>query len=197
VGIWYLAVFFVSLGVDSIPVFAPPAWPFMVFFLLHFKLQPMWVVLFGVAGSTLGRTILSNYMPHLGKKFLSQYEGENLKFLGQQLDKSFFKSFVFVFIYSVTPLSTTVLFTAAGLARAKWRNVLPAFFLGKFVSDSVMIFTGLYAAMNIESIKDGFFSFKGICITVLTLLTFAFFLLINWRELIEKKKLSFKFDIWK
>jgi hypothetical protein len=37
---WYPVVFLVSMGVDLIPIAAPPAWTLMVFFLVKFDLNP-------------------------------------------------------------------------------------------------------------------------------------------------------------
>ena len=54
-----------------------------------------------------------------------------------------------MFLYTVTPLSTTALFTAAGIARVKPLHTVPPFFCGKCVSDGVMILTGHYAATAI------------------------------------------------
>ncbi len=193
----YFAVFFVALLVDTIPVFAPPAWPFMVFFLLKFELRPLVVILLGVTGSTLGRTILSSYMPSLGKRFLSLKETANLEFLGSQLNKSYWKTFVFVLVYSLTPLSTTALFTAAGLARAKRSYILPSFFLGKLTSDCVMVFSGIYAAAHFESVKENIFSVKSLLLATLGLLTISVFLLIDWKIFILEKKIVINFKIGK
>ena len=59
----YLLVFFAALAVDTIPVFAPPAWILLVVLLVKFKLNPWLTVAIGVAGSTVGRYILTRYIP--------------------------------------------------------------------------------------------------------------------------------------
>jgi hypothetical protein len=51
----YLLVFLAALTVDTIPVFAPPAWIILVVLLLKFRLNPWVVVIVGDTGSTLGR----------------------------------------------------------------------------------------------------------------------------------------------
>jgi hypothetical protein len=44
----YLLVFFAALAVDTIPVFAPPAWILLVVLLVKFKLNPWLTVIIGV-----------------------------------------------------------------------------------------------------------------------------------------------------
>ena len=130
----YVAVFLSAMAVDSIPIFAPPAWPILVFFLVSYDLNVWAVILLGVIGTTIGRFILSTYIPWIGCKLLNHWEEENLKFLGDRLSQSAPSTFVFVFLYSLTPLSTTALFTAAGIAKVPRLYLLPAFFLGKLIS---------------------------------------------------------------
>src|SRR5438874_1404112 len=71
----YVLVFVAALAVDSIPVFAPPAWTVLVVLLLLFHLNPWLVVIVGVTGSTLGRYILSIYVPKVSSAFLYAWTG--------------------------------------------------------------------------------------------------------------------------
>ena len=48
----YLLVFLAALAVDSIPVFAPPAWILLVFLTVKFQLNSWAVIVVGVTGST-------------------------------------------------------------------------------------------------------------------------------------------------
>jgi hypothetical protein len=52
-----LWAFLIGVVVDSIPVFAPPAWSVLVILIVKYKGNPWGVLVFGVAGSTLGRYI--------------------------------------------------------------------------------------------------------------------------------------------
>ena len=193
----YLAVFAAALGVDLIPVFAPPAWTAMVFFLVKFNLNPWGVLVAGVIGSTLGRYLFSLYIPKVSAKIIKCQKNEELEFVGEKLGGSLWKTWLFVFIYTLTPLSTTALFTAAALAKVKPLHTLPPFFVGKFVSDAIMIVTGSYAATNFKEFVQGIFSPKGIIFLVLGLVMVFGFLFVDWRELLEKKTLKFRFRIWK
>src|SRR5437764_2149229 len=144
----YLLVFLAALIVDTIPVFAPPAWTVLVLLLLTFHLNPWLVVIIGVTGSTLGRYILSLYIPKISSALVSRREDENLRYVGSKLAQTPVAASTFIFLYTLTPLSTTALFTAAGMARVNPWHILPPFFCGRLISDGVMVYTGKYAAVN-------------------------------------------------
>jgi len=193
----YLAVFLSALAVDLIPVVAPPAWTLMVFFLVKFQLNPWIVLVLGVSGSTLGRYTFSLYVPKITDRLIKRRKREELEFVGKKLNQKLWQSWLFVFIYTLTPLSTTALFTAAALAKVKAGRTVPPFFVGKFISDAVMLFTGSFAVLNLEDIVHGTFSAKGIITIVITLVVTGGFLFVDWRILLQKKKFKFNFAIWK
>ena len=74
---------------------------------------------------------------------------------------------------------------------------MPAFFVGKFISDAVMVFTGDYVAKNIKTIAGGFLTWQNIVSTVFCLLLIALFFFIDWHKLLLEKKLRLSFRIWK
>ena len=193
----YGVVFLAALAVDVIPLIAPPAWTVAVFLLIKFHLNPLIVLLLCTSGSTLGRYLMSLYIPRFTGLFIKRHKKDELEFLGKKLSQSLWQSWLFVFIYSVTPLSTTVLFTAAGVAKVKPSHTVPPFFCGKFLSDAIMIFTGLYAATNLKDFVNGSYSPKAIVTLVLGFVVIAGFLFLDWRTLLQRKKFKFNFRIWK
>jgi membrane protein YqaA with SNARE-associated domain len=193
----YGVVFLSALAVDVIPLIAPSAWMVAIFLLVKFHLHP-WIVLpFCASGSTLGRYLMSLYIPRFASLFIKRHKTDELAFLGKKLSESLWQSWIIVFIYSVTPLSTTALFTAAGVAKVKPSRTLPPFFCGKFLSDAVMIFTGLYAATNYKNLMQGTYSPKAIVALVVGCAVLAGFLFLDWRALLQRKKFTFNFRIWK
>src|SRR5205814_6183500 len=98
----YFLVFVATLVVDSIPIFAPPAWTVLVLLLLLFHLNPWIVVIIGVTGSTLGRYILSVYIPKVSSSLVNRREDENLRYVGGKLTKAPFAAAIFVFLYTLT-----------------------------------------------------------------------------------------------
>ena len=193
----YLGVFLAALAVDLVPFVSPPAWTVMLWLLVKFDLDPWIVVFAGVPGSALGRYIFSLYVVKISDKMIKRQKHEELRFLGKKLGRGLWPSWLFVFLYTLSPLSTTALFTAAGMAKVRAVRTIPPFFVGKFISDATMIFAGRYAVGSWSDVVDGTFSAKGISVMVLGLAIVGGFLFIDWFALLERKKLEFNFRIWK
>ena len=193
----YILVFLASLLVDLVPFIGPPAWTVMVFFQMRYGLN-IWIVLItGVLGSTVGRYLLSLYMPKLSDRYIKAKKNEDLKFIGRQLSNKGWQIQLFVLIYTLTPLSSTPLFTAAGMARIKPIQIIPAFFVGKFISDMLMVMTGDYVAQNSKSILKGLLSWQSFLAILPGIIIICAPLFIDWRMLLEKKKWKLNFRIWK
>lgn len=193
----YLWVFLASLAVDLVPIIGPPAWTVMVLLLMRFDLNPWLVLAAGVPGSVLGRYVLSLYTPWLLKKVLRRRKNDEFEFVGRKLRQKLWQSWTFVFIYSISPLPTTPLFSAGGLAKVRPVQILPPFFVGKFISDAVMLYTGRTAFTSLSELFQGTFSVKGLVVAVLSVLIICGFLFLDWRRLIEKRKVRFNVFIWK
>lgn len=193
----YLCVFLTSLAVDLLPFIGPPAWVGMVFFLTKFDLNPYWVLAAGVPGSVLGRWILSLYMPKISDRTVKKRKADELKFVGGKLRQRLWRSWLFVFVYSCLPMSTTALFSAAGIARVSALAIIPPFFLGKTVSDAIMIFSGKYVVSNLHEVGASMLSPKSIILLAAGVLTLAAMLFLDWRILLQKHKISFNFAIWR
>lgn len=193
----YVLVFLAALAVDTIPIFAPPAWTVLVFLLVKFHLNPWVVVLVGVAGSTVGRYLLSLYIPKVSGTFLNRREDENLRYIGNKLGRATFSAVIFIFLYTLTPLSTTALFTAAGMARINPWHTLPPFFLGRLITDGAMVYTGKYAAGNLSGLLQGEMSWKSVITLGAALLILGAFLFVDWRRLLQRRELQLNFQILK
>jgi len=193
----YLAMFLAAVATDLIPVIGPPVWTVMIFMLVKFDLNPWLVLAVGVPGSVLGRYVLSLYVRQLLGKVMKQTKSDELEYVGGKLKGSLWRSWLFVLVYSLLPMSTTALFSAAGLARIKPVQILPPFFVGKFVSDAIMLFTGSYAIHSSADVVSGTLSWKGVTTIAFGLVVLGAFLFLDWRELLERKKFRLNFRIWK
>src|SRR5436190_11938073 len=193
----YLIVFVGSLAVDLIPVIGPPAWIVMVFMQMKYDLNVWGVLAAGVAGSTAGRYLLGVYMPAISRRFIKKQKQEDLAFLGRKLAQNTWRCWSFVLIHTFTPLPTTPLFTAAGIAKVHPAKLLVPFVVGKTVSDTIMIFSGRFAVRNVEEILHGALSVKAAIAAVLGVVAIALFLFIDWHQWIQKKKFRLRFKIWK
>lgn len=193
----YFLVFLATLAVDTIPIFAPPAWMVLVVLVVTFKLNPWLVIVIGVTGSTLGRYILTRYIPRISSSLVNRREDENLRYIGSKFGKAKWSSALFVFLYTLTPLSTTALFTGVAAARVTPWHILPPFFVGRLITDGVMVFSGKYATANISELFRGQASWKTLIILIAGLVVIGAFLFVDWRSLLEKRKLRFRFKILK
>jgi uncharacterized membrane protein YdjX (TVP38/TMEM64 family) len=193
----YLWAFLIGVGFDLVPIIGPPVWTGLVLLLVKFDLNPWLVLAAGVPGSVLGRYTLSLYTPWLSRKFIKRRKNSDMEFVGRRLKRKLWQSWMFVLVYSLSPLPTTPLFSAAGLAKIPAIQVIPPFFVGKFVSDAVMVFTGREAFTGLADLFHGTFSIKGVVVAVVSVLIICGFLFLDWRQLIEKRHVRFNVHIWK
>jgi membrane protein YqaA with SNARE-associated domain len=191
----YLLVFMGSLFFDVVPIPFPPAFTIMVFLQIMFDLNIWWVIVIGVTGSILGRYILTLYIPLLAGKFFKRSKNEDVEFLGNKMKEKGWKSQMVIIAYSLLPLPTTPLFLAAGMAKIKPLYIIPAFFIGKFTSDSITVHVGRYASEHAKNIMEEALSWKSITSLVVGMLLLFALLFIDWRSLIQKKKFQLKFKI--
>jgi membrane protein YqaA with SNARE-associated domain len=193
----YLASFVAALLVDTIPVFAPPAWTILAFIIVKWNPNPWGVIAAGALGSVIGRYILTLYMPHVTARIFRPSENDNIAFLGSRIGRRFWRANTFVMLYAISPLSTTALFTAAGMARVSPWNVLPGFAIGKFLGDAWVLFTAKVTAEEATDVMAGRVSWQTAVTAAAGLFVISGVLFIDWRQLIGGKKLRLNFKIWK
>ncbi len=193
----YLLVFLIAFLFDVVPLPLPPAFTAMIFLQIYFKLDVWTVIYFGVAGSVLGRYILTLYIPRVAGTLFNPAKNADVQYLGKKLKEKSWKGHLVIFTYSLLPLPTTPLFIAGGMAKMKPYLILPGFIIGKFISDSISVFAGKYTADNLPEIFSGIISWKSITSIVVGILLLFSLLFINWRELFQSKKFKLNFNIWK
>lgn len=194
----YILVLLASIAVDCIPVFAPPAWTLMLLLMLRFGLNPYVTAVVGTCGTVTGRFIFSSLIiPWLGAKALSRDKESDLRYLGKRLNDKGAAAFIFILLYSLLPLSTTALFTAAGLARVRKAFVLPPFFLGNLIGDTFLLLSGKAAVGSVSALFKGSWSVKDISMMAFGLLVVLALLFVDWRTLLQKKKVKWEWTFWK
>jgi len=193
----YLLVFIGAFLFDVVPFPFPPAFTIMIFLQILFDLNIWWVIVVGVAGSILGRYVLTLYIPFLAGKIFKRTKNEDVEFLGKKMKEKGWRSQMVIIAYSLLPLPTTPLFLAGGMAKLKPLYIIPAFFIGKFISDAITVHLGKYASEHTKSILEQASSWKSITSLAAGLLLICALLFIDWRSLIQKKKFQMKFKIWK
>jgi len=104
----YLLVFGSAMVVDIVPLPLPPAFVIMIFLQIQFNLNVWIVIVVGVAGSILGRYILTLYIPKIAGKIFNPAKNEDVQFLGKKLKEKGWKSQVAILTYSLLPLPTNL-----------------------------------------------------------------------------------------
>ncbi len=193
----YFLVFIGSLLVDIVPLPLPPAFTVMIFLQITFDLNIWWVIGIGVLGSIAGRYILALYIPNLAHKIFNPAKNEDVHFLGQKLKSKKGRGRAMILIYSLMPLPTTPLFIAGGMARLSPLFILPPFVIGKLISDSIAVFMGKYATENTEDLMKGLISWQSITGLIIGLALLFAVVFIDWMKLLQEKKFSLKFNVWR
>ena len=193
----YILVFLGALLFDLAPFPFLPAFTIMLFLQIVFHLDMWLVIVLGVAGSVLGRYILLLYAPLIAKKYLKVSKNKDIQFLGEKMKENKWKGQMVILAYSLLPLPTTPLFLGAGISKIKARYIIPWFIIGKFTSDTIALQVGRYASENTESIFANALSWKSMASLFLALFMLFCLFFVNWRTLIQEKKLVFNFKIWK
>lgn len=196
-GMLYLIAFAAALVVDTIPVFAPPAWTILAFIIVKYRANPWAIIAAGAIGSVIGRYILTLYMPHVSEKIFRTWEKKNISFLGKKMGGRFWRVNIFVMLYAISPLSTTALFTAAGMAKVNPWNILPGFAIGKFLGDAWVVYAAKLTADQAVDLLHGHVSWQTAVTAATGLLLISGVLFVDWQEALVHKKLRLHFAIWK
>src|SRR5471032_3169488 len=134
----------------------------MAFLLVKYQLN-LWLVLaLGVPGSALGRYLFSLYINKFSNSVITQHKKEELRYVGKRLDQRWWQTWLLVFGYTLSPLSTSALFTAAGMTKVPVMHLIPPFLAGKFISDAAMVMAGRYAAGSRADLLHGTIGWKSI-----------------------------------
>jgi hypothetical protein len=189
----YAAVFIIAFGLNILPVFTPPTWTVLAFFHIRYGLN-LWILAAGGAAAAAGgRFILAKAASGLVRFFPKKY-AENVEYLRGYLEKKEAAATGFAFLYAaVLPVSSSQFFVAVGLARLNLAYILPAFFLGRFVSYTILGYSaGLVAARLGELFSKYYGNGLVLIFEALSILLLWFLVKIDWRALIETRRLRFR-----
>jgi uncharacterized membrane protein YdjX (TVP38/TMEM64 family) len=127
-----LVVFLCNLA----PIFAPPTWSVLVYFLITNDLSVPEVVIIGALAAGLGRFLLGhatralrNYIPIKARK--------NLYDAGRVFEDNEKRKFGILALFVISPLPSAQLFEAAGLMYMNLLRLTLAFFSGRIVTYSI------------------------------------------------------------
>jgi hypothetical protein len=189
----YAVVFLIAFGLNLLPVFTPPTWTVLAFFHIRWGLD-LWILAAGGAAAAAGgRFVLAKAASGLVRYFPKKY-ADNVEYLRGYLKKKEAAATGFAFFYAaVLPVSSSQFFVAVGLARLNLAFILPAFFVGRFISYALLGYSAGLVASRLDKLFAKYYG-NGLVIVleVLSILILWLLVKIDWRVLVEKRKLSFR-----
>jgi uncharacterized membrane protein YdjX (TVP38/TMEM64 family) len=150
---FYLALIAAILIANAVPAFAPPTWTILVFFLLHYDLNPFALVLLGVISATIGRGFLAWYFRKFAHLIPTRFS-KNMEYAGRYFQRDTTKKFTMLGLFLISPISSAQLFEAAGMMKnVALKPLLAAFAVGRTISYSTYVSGAAFvAATNIGEI---------------------------------------------
>lgn len=143
----YLVIAATIILLNILPAFAPPTWAALIFFVVNYNVNPVALVVLGVASSTIGRAILAWYFRKFAHLIPTRFS-KNMKFAGDYLQRDASRRRTVFLIFAISPISSAQLFEAAGISQTvKLRPLLAAFALGRCVTYSFYV-SGAEAAAS-------------------------------------------------
>lgn len=174
-----LVVFLCNLA----PIFAPPTWSILVYFLITRELHPASAVIIGAISAGLGRYLLArttralrNYIPLKARK--------NLYDAGKVFEESQNRRFGVLVLFIVSPLPSAQLFEAAGLMQMNLIKLTLAFFSGRIITYTIYV-TGAYKLKESnlgQLISSAFKSPYSWALQIFSILMIYLIAKIDWRR---------------
>ncbi len=193
----YFGIFFVLIGINTIPILVPPTWIILTsFYLLDPTLNIVLLAIVGGTGATIGRFFLKK-ISGLFRKFVGEEQQSNLDTIGNYLNKKKYGYLVASFLFGATPLPSNILFITYGLMRAKSIGIYIGFWIGRTISYIIMIYFGNAVLRPfLEIFEDRLVGI--LLIDVAGIGTIILFACINWTVLLTQRKIKFvKPKIWR
>ena len=127
-----LVVFLCNLS----PIFAPPTWSVLVYFLITNDLAVPEVVIVGALSAGLGRFLLGHATRTL-RNYIPMRARKNLYDAGRVFEENQTRKFGVLALFVISPLPSAQLFEAAGLMYMNLLRLTLAFFSGRIVTYSI------------------------------------------------------------
>ncbi|MEI6528512.1 MAG: hypothetical protein WCO10_02450 [bacterium] len=193
-----IAVIIIIFVINVIPFFMPPTWMLISVVGFNFHLGSWGLAIlsvFAAIASSSGRAVLALFADKiLRTKFIKSATRENLGVLKQYVEKRQALTFTFFLSYAFSPLPSGQLFLAYGLTDLKLRLAILPFFIGRLTSYLFWAFTSSAVShyFSVSSLMSGaFFSVYFVLGQIFTIYLVYVFTKIDWRALLEERKLRF------
>ncbi len=176
----------------------PPTWAVISFVFIQYDANLILLSIIGAASSSVGRILLTRISFLFGGKILSIKAAKNMEFLGDSIEGTSKRMFLLAFLWAISPVSSNILFIALGLSKAKLKEVISGFFLGRSFNYAFLAYTSDKVVKGVKALFiEDMFSWQKIVLQFLGLALIILYLAIDWKELIMKRRIRFDFRIIK
>lgn len=185
-----LALLFVAvLILNVLPAFAPPTWMLLAFYGFNFPDAPAWQVgLVAAIAATAGRWLLARLAQRVThSRWVNADMRANLGAVAEALERRRAASAVAFLAFALSPLPSNLLFLAYGLTAAPLIWLALPFFCGRFVSYSLALAGGAFAAQQLPREISGWTGLYFL-VTQLALLVLVYlFAKLDWRKALRSR----------
>ena len=191
-----VAIFLVIFALNVVPAFAPPTWTALSFIAVSYQVNLILLVTVGAAAATAGRLTLAKLSKVVVRqKLLSKRTRENVDEIKVRLERRPKLTFGIFLLYAFSPFPSNNLFIAYGLTGLDLRVVAIPFLIGRLCSYSFWAATSRGVAQRL-ALENGvlrpYFSYYFIASQVFTLFTIYLFTRVDWRALLDEKRLRLR-----
>jgi hypothetical protein len=137
---WFAAALGIIFLINLSPGFMPSSWMVMAFFHIKFGLPLVPLCVAGALVSGAGPLCLAKGSDWITERFFPKKK-EDLRTLGEYLERRRGLIVGFVTVYSLLPLPTNNLFLAAGMTRVNLAYVLGGFYAARIPADLFWVWT--------------------------------------------------------
>ncbi|MBI2599656.1 hypothetical protein HYW43_01915 [Candidatus Daviesbacteria bacterium] len=183
----YLFLASVVLGMNIIPMFMPPTWTLLAFFVAKYDLSIPLTVLIGASFATLGRIVLAEISKKYLRRFFSKRAQENYETIGRYLNNNKKITIPLIITYAFLPIPSNDVFIAAGLAKVKIQLLAGSFFVGRLISYTFWVSVAQKFSDNLVDIFSSHYSkFGSIAIEVVGIVLILLIGRISWGKILRK-----------
>ena len=121
---------------NLVPMFAPPTWSVLVYFILIQNTATIPTVILGAIAAGLGRYLLGTFTNKL-RNYIPVNARKNLYDAGRVFEGHSGRRYGLIALFIISPLPSAQLFEAAGLMQMNLKRLTLAFFSGRIVTYSI------------------------------------------------------------
>jgi len=188
-----LALLFLAvLVINVLPAFAPPTWMVLAFYGFNFPPAQLWqawqIGLVAALAATAGRWLLASFAQRVThSRWVNAAMRDNLDAVAEALERRRAASALAFLMFALSPLPSNLLFLAYGMTRAPLAWLALPFFCGRFVSYSLALAGGAYAASQLPHELSGWTGAYFLLTQLLLLALVYAFAKLDWRRVLRSQ----------